>query len=194
MFLLHSTPGRALARGAVLSRRHRRARGGALGGTLSHVSGWVPRRLGGREGGRGVRHAAATRVVSRDVRRARGELSPDSCVGAGESDAPAAPYYGRDAYTNIMDYAVDSCMSEFTAGQATRLREVITQYKPSLCAAMPSGSCDKPSRETSTRRAVRPPEAKVPSRRRPSRRRRRLRQPRRRRRPRVRTRRARRGR
>ena len=68
--------------------------------------------------------------------------SPDSCVGAGESDETAAPYYGRDAYTNIMDYAVDSCMSEFTAGQATRLREVITQYKPSLCAAMPSGSCD----------------------------------------------------
>ena len=68
--------------------------------------------------------------------------SPDSCVGAGESDETAGPYYGRDAYTNIMDYAVDSCMSEFTPGQAARLREVIMQYKPSLCAAMPSGSCD----------------------------------------------------
>ena len=44
--------------------------------------------------------------------------SPDSCA-ARRSDETAAPYYGRDAYTNIMDYAADSCMSEFTAGQAT---------------------------------------------------------------------------
>lgn len=68
--------------------------------------------------------------------------SPDSCVGEGQSDGTMPPYFGRDGYDNFMDYAVDSCMSGFTPGQAARLQEVILQYKPALCDAMPSGSCD----------------------------------------------------
>ena len=68
--------------------------------------------------------------------------APDSCTGVGTSDNTMPPYYGRDGYENFMDYAVDSCMSGFTPGQAARLQEVIMQYKPTLCENMPSGSCD----------------------------------------------------
>ncbi|EEH56350.1 uncharacterized protein MICPUCDRAFT_5964, partial [Micromonas pusilla CCMP1545] len=53
----------------------------------------------------------------------------DSCAGVGESDETLPPYFGRDAFTNFMDYSVDACMSEFTPGQAQRLAEVIAQYK-----------------------------------------------------------------
>jgi hypothetical protein len=53
------------------------------------------------------------------------------------------PYYGVDAYENFMDYAVDSCMSGFTPGQAARLQEVIIQFKPTMCASMPSGRVQK---------------------------------------------------
>ena len=45
----------------------------------------------------------------------------DSCAGVGESDETLPPYFGRDAFTNFMDYSVDACMSEFTPGQAQRL-------------------------------------------------------------------------
>jgi hypothetical protein len=43
--------------------------------------------------------------------------------------------------TNFMNYAVDSCMSEFTPGQAARVRETVEQFKPTLCANMPLGVC-----------------------------------------------------
>ena len=66
---------------------------------------------------------------------------PDTCTGVGESDHGASPYFGRDAYTNFMDYAADACMSEFTPGQAARIADAVEATKPSLCAAMPNGSC-----------------------------------------------------
>ena len=67
--------------------------------------------------------------------------APDTCVGPGESDATAPPYHGLDPVTNFMNYAVDSCMSAFTPGQAARVRETVEQFKPTLCANMPSGVC-----------------------------------------------------
>ena len=67
--------------------------------------------------------------------------SPDTCVSPGESDATSPPYYGLDPVTNFMNYAVDSCMSEFTPGQAARVRETVEQFKPTLCANMPLGVC-----------------------------------------------------
>ena len=33
-------------------------------------------------------------------------------------------------------------MTVFSPGQAARLRLMVTTYKPTLCANMPSGSCD----------------------------------------------------
>ena len=68
--------------------------------------------------------------------------SPDTCTLPGHSDQTVAPYFGADPYWNFMDYAHDNCMSEFTPGQASRLREVISQYKPTLCASMPGQSCE----------------------------------------------------
>ena len=68
--------------------------------------------------------------------------SPDTCTLPGHSDQTVAPYFGADPYWNFMDYAYDNCMSEFTPGQASRLREVISQYKPTLCASMPGQSCE----------------------------------------------------
>ena len=67
--------------------------------------------------------------------------APDTCVGPGESDATAPPYHGLDPVTNFMNYAVDSCMSAFTPGQVPRVRETVEQFKPTLCANMPSGVC-----------------------------------------------------
>jgi hypothetical protein len=66
---------------------------------------------------------------------------PDTCSSPGESDATSAPYYGLDPVTNFMNYAVDSCMSEFTPGQAARVRETVEQFKPTLCLNMPLGVC-----------------------------------------------------
>jgi hypothetical protein len=69
------------------------------------------------------------------------ESRPDTCLSPGESDATSPPYYGLDPVTNFMNYAVDSCMSEFTPGQAARVRETVEQFKPTLCANMPLGVC-----------------------------------------------------
>ena len=68
--------------------------------------------------------------------------SPDTCVDPGHSDRTVAPYFGADPFQNFMDYAHDNCMSEFTPGQAARLREIVSQYKPTLCSSMPGGSCE----------------------------------------------------
>ena len=69
----------------------------------------------------------------------------DTCVSPGHSDASSSPYFGKDPVTNFMNYAVDSCMSEFTPGQAARIRETVEQYKPSLCANMRRGVCRRES-------------------------------------------------
>ena len=42
---------------------------------------------------------------------------------------------GKDPTTNFMDYTDDSGMTEFTAGQITRIRQQVGLYRPALLAA-----------------------------------------------------------
>jgi hypothetical protein len=44
------------------------------------------------------------------------------------------PTPGLDQVWNFMDYTDDACMNAFTAGQVTRMRWVLTTYKPGLGA------------------------------------------------------------
>ena len=87
-------------------------------------------------------HARANHGACEEMLGASGPVgAPDTCSRPGESDATSPPYHGLDPVTNFMNYAVDSCMSEFTPGQAARVRETVEQFKPTLCANMPGGTC-----------------------------------------------------
>ena len=96
-------------------------------------------------------HARANHGACEEMLGTQGSESffgaPDTCTRPGESDATSPPYHGLDPVTNFMNYAVDSCMSEFTPGQAARVRETVEQFKPTLCANMPGGACRRRSGE-----------------------------------------------
>ena len=49
-------------------------------------------------------------------------VAPDSC--------PADP--GRDPIHNFMDYSYDACMTGFTDGQTSRVRALLTQFRPTV--------------------------------------------------------------
>ena len=75
------------------------------------------------------------------------------CASAGDrvcdTPAEASPNYngcntgrdtcsasqGNDPVENFMDYSVDGCMAEFTEGQATRMHEIMSAFKPTLYQA-----------------------------------------------------------
>jgi len=49
---------------------------------------------------------------------------------------------GNDPTTNYMDYTDDAGMTEFSAGQVTRIREQLTIYRPALLGAGVAGVAD----------------------------------------------------
>jgi len=51
---------------------------------------------------------------------------------------------GKDPTTNYMDYTDDAGMSEFTVGQATRIREQLTLYRPLLVGGTDADAADDP--------------------------------------------------
>ncbi|CAH1792512.1 unnamed protein product [Owenia fusiformis] len=59
------------------------------------------------------------------------DIGRDTCKGD-TNDTIVPPYNGKDPVTNFMDYTEDSCMFEFTAGQAAVLNNVTASKRPSL--------------------------------------------------------------
>lgn len=57
------------------------------------------------------------------------ERDPAYGCPANRDTCPAA---GRDPITNYMDYTDDSCMDEFSGGQATRMKDQTARFRPSL--------------------------------------------------------------
>ncbi|KAG5644582.1 hypothetical protein DXG03_008156 [Asterophora parasitica] len=55
------------------------------------------------------------------------EASPASGCPVGRDSCPKLP--GLDPIQNFMDYSYDSCMTEFTPGQAARLRSQLATYR-----------------------------------------------------------------
>jgi len=66
----------------------------------------------------------------------------DTCTALGQSDPTLGPWFGLDPTSSYMDYSNDSAMTVFSPGQAARMQLIIAQFKPTLCANMPGGSCD----------------------------------------------------
>ena len=57
------------------------------------------------------------------------ERSPAYGCPRGRNSCSGIAYPGRDSVNNFMNYADDYCMSQFTAGQATRMDSMATLYR-----------------------------------------------------------------
>ena len=76
-----------------------------------------------------------------DTASARTAATEETLCDAVLDSCPGQP--GNDPIDNYMNYAADECMTRFTAGQWTRMRQALRRYRPLLLqnTAAPTGAC-----------------------------------------------------